>query len=59
MLRGFRGAAAADLGAIADVVVNIGTAALALAPAAVALEVNPLLVEGARVEALDGLVVWS
>jgi acyl-CoA synthetase (NDP forming) len=59
VLQGFRGSAAADPGAIADVVVNIGTAALALDAAAVALEVNPLLADGACVEALDGLVVWS
>ena len=59
LLQGFRGSAAVDLDALADVVVRIGTAALALAPAALALEVNPLLVDGTRVEALDGLVVWS
>jgi hypothetical protein len=59
VLLGFRGAPAADLIALADVIVNIGAAALALGPTAVALEVNPLLVAGSRVEALDGLVVWS
>jgi acetate---CoA ligase (ADP-forming) len=59
VLQGFRGAPAADLQAIADVVVNIGAAALALGPDAQSLEINPLLVTGSRVEALDGLVVWS
>jgi acyl-CoA synthetase (NDP forming) len=59
VLQGFRGTPAADLQAIADVVVNIGAAALALGPDAQSLEINPLLVTGSRVEALDGLVVWS
>jgi acyl-CoA synthetase (NDP forming) len=58
VLQGFRGAPAADLQALADVVVNIGTAALALGPAAESLEINPLRVSGSRVEALDGLIVW-
>ena len=58
LLQGFRGSAAVDLDALADVVVRIGTAALALAPAALALEVNPLLVDGTRIEALDAVVTW-
>lgn len=59
LLQGFRGAPAADLDAIADAVVRIGDAALALGPELVSLEINPLLVDGARVEALDGLCIWS
>jgi hypothetical protein len=59
ILRGFRGAPAADLDGIADQVVRIGDAALALGPGLASLEINPLLVDGARVEALDALVVWS
>jgi acyl-CoA synthetase (NDP forming) len=59
VLQGFRGAPAADLTAIADVVANIGAAALALGDDLAALEVNPLLVNGSHVEALDGLVVWG
>lgn len=59
ILQGFRGAPAADLAAIADVVVRIGEAALALGPPAASLEINPLLVDGARVEALDGLIAWN
>jgi acyl-CoA synthetase (NDP forming) len=59
ILRGFRSAPAADLDAIADQVVRIGDAALALGPDLASLEINPLLVDGSRVEALDGLVVWS
>lgn len=59
ILRGFRGAPAADLDAIAAAVVRIGDAALALGSSVASLEINPLLVDGARVEALDGLVVWA
>jgi acyl-CoA synthetase (NDP forming) len=59
ILGGYRGAPAADLAAIAEVVVRIGEAALALGSRAASLEINPLLVDGSRVEALDGLVVWN
>lgn len=59
MLDGFRGAPPADRAAIARAVAAIGDAALALGPDLVSLEVNPLLVEGSRVEALDGLTIWD
>jgi acyl-CoA synthetase (NDP forming) len=59
LLQGFRGAPAVDPVALADIVVAIGNAALALGPRAIALEVNPLLASGTRIEALDGLVVWQ
>jgi acetate---CoA ligase (ADP-forming) len=59
ILQGYRGSPAADLGAIADVVVRIGQAAVALGPTLAALEINPLLVDGARVEALDALATWT
>ena len=59
LLDGFRGAAASDLGKIADTVVKIADAALALGPDLESLEINPLLVRGAEVEALDGLVMWK
>jgi succinyl-CoA synthetase beta subunit len=42
---------------LADTVVRIGEAALALGPDIAVLEVNPLLVDGDRIEALDALVV--
>lgn len=58
ILDGYRGAPAADLGAVAQAMRKIGDAALALGPELVALEVNPLLVRGAAVEALDALAVW-
>lgn len=58
LLDGFRGAPAADREALARAIVAIGQAALALGPELVSLEINPLLVDGARVEALDGLTEW-
>jgi acyl-CoA synthetase (NDP forming) len=59
LLQGYRGSPAADLEAIAEVVVRVGHAALALGPKLAAFEINPLLVDGNRVEALDALVTWS
>lgn len=58
LLQGFRNSAATDLGQLADVIVSIGNAALVLGPALDSLEVNPLLVRGNEIEALDGLVIW-
>lgn len=58
LLQGLRGTSPADLPRLADVIAGIGTAALALGEQAAALEVNPLLVDGSHIEALDALVVW-
>jgi succinyl-CoA synthetase beta subunit len=41
------------------VVAAIGDAAMALEPDLAALEINPLLVDGSRVEALDALVLFQ
>ena len=57
LLRGARGARAADLDALAEVVKNVGDAALSLDGTLRALEINPLWVDGDRIEALDVLVV--
>ena len=59
MLAGSRGLPPADFDAVAATVVRIGDAALALGPALAALDVNPLWVNGAQVEALDALCVWA
>jgi acetate---CoA ligase (ADP-forming) len=59
LLDGFRGAPAVDRGAAAEVVAAIGNAALALGPDLVSLEINPLLGDGLRIEALDALAVWD
>lgn len=58
LLNGFRGSEPADLDRLAEVIVAIGKAAEHLGEGLASLEVNPLRVEGARVEALDGLATW-
>ena len=58
LLQGVRGMPAADLDAVAEVIARIGDAAVALGDDLEALEVNPLWVRGADVEALDALAVW-
>jgi len=59
LLDGFRGAALVDRQRLAQTIVAIGDAALALGPKLVSLEVNPLLASEGQIEALDGLVVWE
>ncbi len=59
LLLGARGVPAADMDAVATAIARIGNAALALGPELEALEVNPLWVRGAQVEALDALAVWG
>jgi acyl-CoA synthetase (NDP forming) len=58
LLDGARGIPAADLDAVAEAVARIGDAALGFGPDLAALDVNPLWVRGAQVEALDALCVW-
>jgi acyl-CoA synthetase (NDP forming) len=57
LLRGARGAAPANLEALAETIAAIGRTALSLGSALRALEVNPLRVSGDQVEALDALVI--
>jgi acyl-CoA synthetase (NDP forming) len=57
LLRGARGTLPADLDALAAVITRIGETALSLGCSLRALEVNPLLVNGDQIEALDVLVV--
>jgi hypothetical protein len=58
LLRGARGARPADLDVLAQVVKNVGDAALSIPDGSLrALEINPLWVNGEQVEALDVLVV--
>ena len=59
LLDGYRGNAAANVDSLAQAIVAIGEAAVALGPNLASLEVNPLLVGGDRIEALDALVVWD
>ncbi|MFD0664253.1 acetate--CoA ligase family protein [Thermocatellispora tengchongensis] len=58
LLEGARGTEPADLGAVAAVVARIAAFAQGLGDRLESLEINPLLVTGSRVEALDALVTW-
>ncbi|MGE0097437.1 MAG: acetate--CoA ligase family protein [Hydrogenophaga sp.] len=58
LLNGFRGAPPVDLDELARIVARIGDAALALGDSLDTLEVNPLLAEGERIEALDALTTY-
>jgi acetate---CoA ligase (ADP-forming) len=57
LLRGARGTRPADLDVLAQVIKNVADAALCLDGSLRTLEINPLWVNGDRVEALDVLVV--
>jgi succinyl-CoA synthetase beta subunit len=58
-LEGARGTAPADLDALAGVIARLGDLAVALGDHLESLEVNPLLVRGAAIEALDAVVTWT
>jgi succinyl-CoA synthetase beta subunit len=58
ILRGARGSAPPDLDRVAGVVARISEVAIGLGDRLESLEVNPLLVRGKQVEALDALVTW-
>jgi len=57
LLQGARGAAPANLDAVAEAIAGLGEVALTLDGTLRALEVNPLWVNGDQVEALDVLVI--
>lgn len=59
LLHGARGQEGADMQVLGEVIYRISTLALALGPNLNALEINPLLVKGERIEALDVLVSWQ
>lgn len=59
LLTGARGRPAADLEQLADVIASFAELAGALGDRLESIEINPLLVDGKRVEALDVLVSWS
>lgn len=58
LLDGARGAEPADLDAVASVVARIADVAQRLGDRLESLEVNPLLVRGSDIEALDALITW-
>ena len=59
LLDGARGGAPADLAALSAVIARIGDLAVALGDELESLEVNPLWVDGATIEALDAVVTWT
>jgi acetate---CoA ligase (ADP-forming) len=59
LLRGARGTVPADLDALAAVIARLGDLAAALGDDLESLEVNPLLVQGPAIEALDAVVTWT
>ncbi len=58
LLRGARGQEGVDIHAVSEVIYRVSTLALALGSQLNALEINPLLVNGSHIEALDVLVNW-
>jgi acyl-CoA synthetase (NDP forming) len=58
LLHGARGVEPADLDEVARVVARVAAFAESLGEALESLEINPLLVRGSCVEALDALVTW-
>ena len=59
VLQGSRGTTPADLDALAAVIARIADLALALGGELESVEVNPLRVDGAIIEALDVMVTWT
>ena len=59
VLHGTRGTVPADLDALAAVIARLGDLAVALGDDLESLEVNPLLVQGSAIEALDAVVTWA
>jgi succinyl-CoA synthetase beta subunit len=58
MLDGVRGGPPADLAAVCNAVLRLAELAAALGDDLESLEVNPLCIDGAVVEALDAVVTW-
>lgn len=59
LLNGARGRAPADVDKVADVVLRVADLAVALGDRLESLEINPLFVDGERIEALDALITWQ
>nr|WP_218680263.1 acetate--CoA ligase family protein [Rhodococcus qingshengii] len=59
LLKGARGAESVNLDLLADVVVSVADLVAAYGTEIESLEINPLLVNGSRIEALDALISWS
>jgi acyl-CoA synthetase (NDP forming) len=59
LLQGARGAKAADLDAVVEVIYQIAELAQRLKTDLEALEINPLRVDGTQIEALDAVITWQ
>jgi acyl-CoA synthetase (NDP forming) len=59
LLKGARGQPPADLSALVEVIYQVSLVGQALQESLAALELNPLLVSGTLVEALDVLMTWK
>ena len=59
LLQGARGAQAADLDAVVEVIYQIAELAQRLKTNLEALEINPLRVDGTQIEALDSVITWT
>jgi acyl-CoA synthetase (NDP forming) len=59
LLQGARGAKAADLDAVVDVIYQIAELAQRLKTNLDSLEINPLRVDGTQIEALDAVITWQ
>jgi acetate---CoA ligase (ADP-forming) len=59
LLDGVRGSTAADVDRVAATIAAFARLAERLGPRLMSIEINPLRVEGADIEALDAVVVWQ
>jgi hypothetical protein len=59
LLDGVRGQPAADVNGLVGTIAAFARLAERLGPRLASIEINPLRVDGATVEALDAVVVWS
>lgn len=59
VLDGYRGSAPVDRAALGELIAKVGDLALALGDDLVSLEINPVRVDGAQIEALDAVVEWA
>jgi succinyl-CoA synthetase beta subunit len=59
LLQGVRGTKAADMDALIEVIYDIAKLAESLKADLESLEINPLRVDGAQIEALDAVITWQ
>jgi acyl-CoA synthetase (NDP forming) len=59
LLSGARGSQAADMESLIEIIYRIGQLAQSLSDRLEALEINPLKIDGARIEALDAVITWQ